>query len=80
MHMLILMSKIMFLSGISFSVIEQNIEQEEHSNIASADLRIRKTQVILPSSSVFTQLFPCCSHGAKYRGHFQQNFRRLSDI
>ena len=27
------------------SVIEQNIEQEEHSNKSSADLRIRKTQV-----------------------------------
>jgi t-SNARE complex subunit (syntaxin) len=27
-----------------FSVIEQNIEQEEHVNKASADLRIRKTQ------------------------------------
>ncbi|XP_014677466.1 PREDICTED: syntaxin-like [Priapulus caudatus] len=26
-------------------VIEQNIEQEEHSNKSSADLRIRKTQV-----------------------------------
>ena len=28
-----------------FAVIEQNIEQEEHSNKSSADLRIRKTQV-----------------------------------
>ena len=28
-----------------FLVIEQNIEQEEHSNKSSADLRIRKTQV-----------------------------------
>lgn len=26
------------------SVIEQNIEQEEHTNKSSADLRIRKTQ------------------------------------
>ena len=30
--------------GITFLVIEQNIEQEEHVNKASADLRIRKTQ------------------------------------
>jgi hypothetical protein len=29
----------------AISVIEQNIEQEEHSNKSSADLRIRKTQV-----------------------------------
>ena len=28
------------------AVIEQNIEQEEHSNKSSADLRIRKTQVL----------------------------------
>lgn len=27
-----------------FTVIEQNIEQEEHTNKSSADLRIRKTQ------------------------------------
>lgn len=27
-----------------FAVIEQNIEQEEHTNKSSADLRIRKTQ------------------------------------
>lgn len=27
-----------------FVVIEQNIEQEEHTNKSSADLRIRKTQ------------------------------------
>ena len=30
---------------LSFTVIEQNIEQEETSNKSSADLRIRKTQV-----------------------------------
>ena len=30
---------------ICFSAIEQRIEQEEHSNKSSADLRIRKTQV-----------------------------------
>ena len=29
---------------VSFSVIEQNIEQEEQTNKSSADLRIRKTQ------------------------------------
>ena len=28
-----------------FSVIEQNIEQEEHTTKSTADLRIRKTQV-----------------------------------
>lgn len=31
--------------SFEFLVIEQNIEQEEHSNKSSADLRIRKTQV-----------------------------------
>jgi syntaxin 1A len=30
--------------GCGDAVIEQNIEQEEHTNKSSADLRIRKTQ------------------------------------
>lgn len=33
------------ISLVFFPVIEQNIEQEEHVNRSSADLRIRKTQV-----------------------------------
>ncbi len=32
------------LSYLLWTVIEQNIEQEEHTNKSSADLRIRKTQ------------------------------------
>lgn len=34
----------LYSNGLTFSVIEQNIEQEEHTNKSSADLRIRKTQ------------------------------------
>lgn len=36
--------KLMFLIPLNSTDIEQNIEQEEHSNKSSADLRIRKTQ------------------------------------
>ena len=36
--------RIYIVHCFSFAVIEQNIEQEEHVNKASADLRIRKTQ------------------------------------
>ena len=39
-----------------FTVIEQNIEQEEHTNKSSADLRIRKTQVNCSSFLFFHYL------------------------
>lgn len=42
----VLPDSLMWLFVLAILVIEQNIEQEEHSNKSSADLRIRKTQVI----------------------------------
>ena len=44
------MLKVIF--GGCVSVIDQNIEQDEHSSTTSADLRIRKTQVTIATTSL----------------------------
>ena len=47
-----------------FTVIEQNIEQEEHTTNSSADLRIRKTQVGTEHELILkNEIYLRCTYG-----------------
>ena len=55
---------LVFIFITFFSVIEQNIEQEEHTTKSTADLRIRKTQVSCRFHKNPNCLFINCQIGA----------------
>lgn len=61
-------------------VIEQSIEQEEHSNKSSADLRIRKTQHATLSRKFVEVMNEYNSCQVDYRGRCKQRIQRQLEI